>query len=250
MVAGSAIENQIAPSTLFSVLTNDEAGAIVIGAPVYPDAPDGVKLAKADAAATAQVVGLVAEASVATTDGGAIVTSGLLTATTGQWDAVTGQVGGLTVGASYYLDAATAGMLSLSPGLIPVKIGVAISTTEMLVGIEGIASTFEIVSPQAASPVTVNASDSGTVYTNEGAGAEITFNLPAAAPGLVYTFIVQDTDGLKVVAGGGDTIRLDGSPSAAAGNAESLTVGSVLRLVAINATEWIAVSIVGTWSVT
>jgi len=94
------------------------------------------------------------------------------------------------------------------------------------------------------------ATDSGKVYTNEGATSSVTFNLPSAAANLTYTFIVQDTDGLSVVANTGDTIRIAGSVSASAGNISNTTIGSSVALVAINATEWIAISVIGTWTVT
>jgi hypothetical protein len=100
----------------------------------------------------------------------------------------------------------------------------------------------------AAYPVT--AEDSGKTFTNEGTTAKRIFMLPSAAVGLNYTFIVQDSDGMTVTAGTGDTIRLAGTVSAAAGNTDSTTVGSVVRLEAINATEWIATSIIGTWVTT
>jgi len=105
--------------------TNDEAGAIVIGAPVYNDVNDGVKKGKADASGTSSIIGLVAQASI----------SGVLTATTGQWDAIMGTSGGLTKGVRYFLSAATAGLgTSTAPtttGQYVVLLGIAISTTEL-----------------------------------------------------------------------------------------------------------------------
>ena len=100
-----------------------------------------------------------------------------------------------------------------------------------------------------SSPVTVNDFDSNTVYTNETANAQLIFNLPTAVAGLTYTFIVQAAYNLRVLASAGDTVRLAATVSAAAGYCEAATVGNVVKLVAINATEWIAVSIVGSWTV-
>jgi len=115
--------------------TNDEAGAIVIGAPVYNDANDGVKKAKADASGTSPVIGLVAQASISNGVAGSIQTTGVLAATTGQWDAVFGTTGGLTRGTRYFLSAATAGLgTSTAPstvGQYVVLLGIAISTTEL-----------------------------------------------------------------------------------------------------------------------
>lgn len=93
--------------------------------------------------------------------------------------------------------------------------------------------------------------EKGAVYTNEGAGAEVNFTLPAAAAGYRYTFIVQAAQNLRITAGTGDTIRVAGVVSAAAGNMVNATIGSSVTLVAINATEWIAESAInGVWTVT
>jgi hypothetical protein len=116
--------------------TNDEAGAIVIGTPVYNDANDGVKKAKADASGTKDVIGLVRDTSITNGVAGAIQTSGIIAATTGQWDTALGTSGGLTKGTRYYLSATTAGLgTSTAPstvGQYVVELGLAISTTELL----------------------------------------------------------------------------------------------------------------------
>jgi hypothetical protein len=69
-----------------------------------------------------------------------VQTDGILSATTGQWDAVAGTTGGLTKDVIYYLSAATAGLLTStapsSAGQFVKKIGVGISTTEMLIQID------------------------------------------------------------------------------------------------------------------
>lgn len=95
----------------------------------------------------------------------------------------------------------------------------------------------------------VVAGDAQTIFTNEGTTAKRNNTLPGAAAGLTYTFIVQDTDGVTVTAAAGDTIRIASSVSAAAGNIDTTTLGSTVTLVAINATEWIATSVIGTWTV-
>lgn len=117
---------------------NGEAGAIVIGAPVYVSAAGTVKKAQATSAALEKCVGLVSDASIAAAATGGVLVNGLLAATTGQWDAVTGEVGGLTPGAQYFLDV-TLGLLSQTApsaaGQYVRRIGRAFSTTEMLVEI-------------------------------------------------------------------------------------------------------------------
>jgi len=100
------------------------------------------------------------------------------------------------------------------------------------------------------SPYSILTTDSSKVFTNEGASALVYLNLPPAVIGLTYTFAVQDVDGIRIAADTGDTIRIAGSVSAGAGYAESTTIGSCLTLKAINATEWLAFSSVGTWAVT
>ena len=96
---------------------------------------------------------------------------------------------------------------------------------------------------------TLVAADSGRVISNEGATAEANFVLPTAAAGLVFTFICQDNSGIKATAAAGDTIRVAASVTGAAGNISTTTIGNAVQLIAINATEWIAVQTVGTWTV-
>jgi hypothetical protein len=121
------------------ILTNNESGAIVIGAPVYSQAVDAVKKAKADSLSTAVVVGLVSDTSIANGASGNIKLGGVLTATTAQWDAVAGTTGGLTFNTLYFLSASTAGQITATApttvGQVVTQIGVALSTTELLIAI-------------------------------------------------------------------------------------------------------------------
>lgn len=109
--------------------------------------------------------------------------------------------------------------------------------------------TLRSVQQASTTPVNLLVTNSNRVYTNQGAGAPVTFNLPTASVGQTFTFIVQSAQNVVVTASAGDTIRLAANVSAAAGTATSNQVGDVLVLVAINATEWIATSIVGVWNV-
>ena len=92
--------------------------------------------------------------------------------------------------------------------------------------------------------------DSGTLYTNEGDSDGATITLPAAqaSPSLIFKFYVQAAQTLTITAGTADTIRIGSSVTAAAGSITSSTVGSSVTLECINATEWIATSSVGSWS--
>lgn len=123
--------------------------------------------------------------------------------------------------------------------------------TNLLLGVEknvaGVGSPNILVTPN----------ESYKVLTNEGVTAKNFHTLPAAADGVAsatdaatrgnttYTFYVQDADGLRVTAGAGDTIRIAAAVSAAAGFCESTTIGNAVTLVAINATEWVAIATVG-----
>ena len=101
----------------------------------------------------------------------------------------------------------------------------------------------------SGSPNILTELESGKVFTNEGVSAANYHTLPAARAGLTYTFVVQDTDGIRVVAGAGDTIRITASATPAAGYVEAATIGNCITLVAINATEWVSIATVGTWTV-
>lgn len=101
----------------------------------------------------------------------------------------------------------------------------------------------------SGAPNVLTNAESNKMLTNEGATAEAYNTLPTAVAGLTYSACVQDADGLRVTADTGDTIRIEASASATAGYINSTTIGSCVELVAINATEWFAVSVTGTWSV-
>ncbi len=119
--------------------TNNSGGAMVIGNAVYINGANAL-LARANAQSTIRVAGLVINTSVADGNPADILTDGILTATTGQWDAITGQVGGLTVGADYFLSAATAGLLTITApttaGEFVLRVGHALSATEFEIEIQ------------------------------------------------------------------------------------------------------------------
>ena len=121
-------------------LTNDESGSIVIGTPVYSDAASGVKKAKADAAGTKSVIGLVSDTTVSNGVAGNVMINGYLTATTGQWDTAFGTSGGLVFGTRYYLSPTTAGLgTSTAPstvGQYVLELGIALSTTVLKIDIK------------------------------------------------------------------------------------------------------------------
>ncbi|OQC39624.1 MAG: hypothetical protein BWX64_01613 [Acidobacteria bacterium ADurb.Bin051] len=101
----------------------------------------------------------------------------------------------------------------------------------------------------SGAPNVLTAAESGTLLTNEGATAQNYHTLPTAAVGLCFEFVVADADGIRIVAGADDTIRVAGDVSATAGYIQNSTIGGAVRLCAINAVEWVAMSYVGTWTV-
>jgi hypothetical protein len=92
--------------------------------------------------------------------------------------------------------------------------------------------------------------DKGKFHTNEGASALVTLTLPSAVAGGSMEFYVHNINGIRVQAATGDTIRLliAGNITPAGGYVESIVVGDYLRLVAINATEWIACIDYNNWT--
>jgi len=121
-------------------LTNSEASPIVIGTPVYMFAADAVKKAKADAAGTKDVMGLVRDASITNATSGSIQLNGVLAMSTAQADAAFGTTGGFTFGTRYYLSAGTAGLgTATAPstvGQYVQEIGIGVSTTEINIDVK------------------------------------------------------------------------------------------------------------------
>lgn len=117
--------------TMFSAV-NGEDGTIARTKVVYVSAAGEVQLARADASGTAAAVGCVADATIATEASGQIQTDGVLDG-----------FSGLTPNSTYFLDPTTAGAITdtapTTSGHHVVKIGRALSTTELLIDIDYIA---------------------------------------------------------------------------------------------------------------
>jgi hypothetical protein len=137
--AGDSIASPTAGVDLVSQV-NGEAGAVVIGAPVYQFAAGSIKKGQANAAGTADILGLMYDVTTASAGTGSVATNGLLVATTTQWDAVAGTTGGLAFGVKYFLDPATAGKITSVPpttaGQLVVLLGTAMSTTDFMIDIQ------------------------------------------------------------------------------------------------------------------
>lgn len=79
-----------------------------------------------------------------------------------------------------------------------------------------------------------------TTFTNEGASEAITFTLPTAAAGYRVSFIVLEAYNLIIAPGASDTITIGASEATT--DIRSDTVGDSIELVAVNATQWIALN--------
>jgi hypothetical protein len=95
---------------------------------------------------------------------------------------------------------------------------------------------------------TLTVAESGTVQTNAGAQGAAAWILPGAAAGLEYIFIVMAAQELRVTPASGDVINVAGVAAAAAEYLTANAIGEVLHLIAVDATNWIAISSTGTWT--
>ena len=131
-------------SSLQITLTNASGASVVLGTPVYINGSGTFGTAIANAAVPAQAIGLAA-ATIANGAAGTVTYSGILTLS-----------GGLTPGASYFLDPVTAGALTTTVttygGEYVTYIGEALSTTDMLINIDLPIATTGPTRPHVFSP--------------------------------------------------------------------------------------------------
>lgn len=101
-----------------------------------------------------------------------------------------------------------------------------------------------------AGPTALVAGEVGTIHTNRGAGAAITFALPAAVVGMHYTFHVQAAFELRIDPNGTETIGLPstGVQGAAGKYLTADAVGEWVNLVCLFAGLWTVQGWFGTWA--
>ena len=134
---------------------------------------------------------------------------------------------------------------SVAVGCVPASGG---GTANFLNAAGSFTSPLGAVVNKSASYVVLS-TDSGTIFTNSGAGAEVDFTLPAASPALTYCFIAVSTGQvLKVVAPASVTILAGLNSSSSGGNLTTSNPYSTLCIVAISTTQWVARSIEGLWN--
>lgn len=97
---------------------------------------------------------------------------------------------------------------------------------------------------------TVKTTENGTAFTNTGAAGAITLSLPAATPGLHYSFRVSVAQALQIDANGSETISLPstGVPGAAGKYLTCATIGCTVHLQCFVAGTWSVVGHTGTWT--
>lgn len=95
---------------------------------------------------------------------------------------------------------------------------------------------------------TLTSNDRGQFYGNNSATGVVGYNLPTAASGLEFKFVVSDTDGVHVNATSTSTIRVNTDISTTDGSAVSSGVGASLTLLALNSSSWVATAYTGTWT--
>ena len=95
----------------------------------------------------------------------------------------------------------------------------------------------------AGNPNIITAEESLTTFTNEGTAVLNYHTLPTAAAGVEFNFICDDVLGIRIQASAGDTIRLEAAVTTPGGYIESHLVAAHVTLIAIDSTQWIALSV-------
>lgn len=91
----------------------------------------------------------------------------------------------------------------------------------------------------------------GIVATNTGASGTVIVTLPSdAETGWRNTYVVDAAQTFRLQCPASHTIRIGTSVSAAAGKAESNTVGSTVEIVKLDTNKFVALSSLGSWTVT
>jgi len=161
----------------FVTMTNGDAGSHVVTEVVYVSAANTLKKADADAAGTADGIAF-ATATVAAAAAGLYQTHGVL-----------GGFVGLTAGAKYYVSATAGAITSTKPTTNPCFVGVAITTTELLIMPRGVllVTTAEITDDAVTlAKLAHGTANKGIGFDGSGVPAEIAVSSVAVAVG-TYT---------------------------------------------------------------
>jgi len=91
---------------------------------------------------------------------------------------------------------------------------------------------------------TLTASQSGLLSIYRPLAAKALTELPTAAAGLWFEFLVADADSLNIYAANGDSLIT----SAGAAYKTETSVAGTMRIVAIDTTRWVMTQTLGTWT--
>jgi hypothetical protein len=141
------------------------------------------------------------------------------------------------------LDDANAAAQATTLGL-----GTADSVTHANLILSGQLQRFKSKVQAKTADYTITTDESGTIFTNDGAGGAVVLTLPAAAAGLRYTFITVTSASFKALRAGTDVIYYDGTNTYT--YAEKALLGHSLTLVCTKTGVWSVESIGGTWTFT
>lgn len=97
---------------------------------------------------------------------------------------------------------------------------------------------------------TVTTAESGKRFTNAGAGAAVTFAMPAAVQGLEYWFHVEAAQELRIDPNGTETIALpsSGAQGAAGKYLSADAVGEWVHIECVVTGKWAVMGYAGTWT--
>jgi hypothetical protein len=98
----------------------------------------------------------------------------------------------------------------------------------------------------ASSPRNLITDESGKTFTNTGASGAITFNLPSAAKGLMFTFAKVVGQNVVISAAAGDYIA-DSLIAGTITNSDDSDTSAILTLKCVSDSKWIAYGS-GSWS--
>jgi hypothetical protein len=142
MQADDILGIPVTTTQLYPVTNGESATTLIKGMAVYISGASTVKRGRANALATATIIGLLYDTTLAAGAAGYIQTDDIFIATTGEWDAVTGDTGGLVPNTNYFLDSASEGKITKTPpdtsvvGNCNTYIGLALSATALDLSIE------------------------------------------------------------------------------------------------------------------
>lgn len=111
--------------------------------------------------------------------------------------------------------------------------------------------TSRVISHKTAD-YTVLANESGTLFTNLGAAAPITFTLPLAVVGLHYTFVARAAQQLRVDPNGSQTLESTATPPVAGTAGQYIwadAISEFIHLICLETGKWAVFNFKGTWTV-